>query len=204
MVVAVRDHRHRAPACSGPGELASGRDAPDRDKDGAGQHVVGQVEPEIGRAGIVRDVEVIDVQCTDRHEVAVLTMTGRRGGTDEAGDAGVISELTGAGGQPPAGLVTGPLRQLGDVGRDVGDDPVPEAGRTGRWQSWISLVMVSGLSLLRRMPSGPGSLIVSPYVAEPWDGPLMTSSGPPSPGLVPIRMFWQVSGAVAIWVGEGE
>ena len=67
-----------------------------------------QVEAEHRRECVGGDVEVFDVDGMDDDEVAVRTVSGRRSGTDVAGEAGVVAQLDSAIRKVPTSVAPAP------------------------------------------------------------------------------------------------
>jgi hypothetical protein len=77
-------------------EVRSGRRLCGGGEHGSAHDVAGDVEAEVRRRGVGRDTDGGDVERVHDDHGPVRAVAGGRGGTEEAGHAGVVGQLVGA------------------------------------------------------------------------------------------------------------
>ena len=60
--------------------------------DGTGDGIAEQIETQEGGSGVLGDVEALHTDGVHGHQVAVRPVSGRRGGTEESTQAGVVGQ----------------------------------------------------------------------------------------------------------------
>src|SRR5207237_7253660 len=94
------------------------------DELGLVERVEVELKADDGRRGVSVDGELLGADGEDCEKVAMRMVALRRAGATVLALAGVVADHDRARGQRPAGGAR-TRGQLGHVGRDVGDDPMP-------------------------------------------------------------------------------